>query len=170
MKEWEARWKSIRTRGELKNIATEIDGNEAQKQWLLQQLLCQEYDVSMDMPSKKLLRLWLDRSEKAQERKNPIHRNESFDCVYCHQHVPVAQSKIRDHCPFCLRAIHIDVVPGDRAATCLALLVPVALDKQGDQVWISYKCSACPHEYRVRSHPEDRIPLSLSIADLPQIP
>lgn len=50
------------------------------------------------------------------------------------------------HCPRCLRSLHVDVVPGDRAAECGGILDPVrAEQRHGDWVLI-YRCRECGAE------------------------
>ncbi len=129
----------------------------------------QEKDLpfSPSWSAKKLLRVLLDRTEEAQKRSNPIHRNEKFDCLYCQKEVPYCSTKIRDHCPFCLRSLHVDITPGDRAADCGGILEPSSFFLTGGILYIEYVCVQCQYEYRIRAHPEDQIPHSLSVKDLP---
>lgn len=57
-------------------------------------------------------------------------RNESFVCENCKKTVtPHPDGSARNHCPFCLYSKHVDAdFPGDRAATCHALMAPVDID------------------------------------------
>lgn len=94
-------------------------------------------------PAKKLLRACLNRSEQAQVRTNPIVRDESFVCAHCGAAVPIHGRTARDHCPHCLRSLHVDDVPGDRASQCGGLLDPTSCEtKSGDWV-IHYTCRSC---------------------------
>ncbi len=45
---------------------------------------------------------------------------EAFVCKVCGRTVPPegAGSEYRNHCPYCLSSLHLDTVPGDRAAGC----------------------------------------------------
>lgn len=77
------------------------------------------------------------------------HRNESFICAQCGEHVPPSTRSCRNHCPYCLYSIHLDVFPGDRAAQCGGLMVPVrvvAHSKKGFQV--VHQCAQCGAEGR----------------------
>ncbi len=170
LKEWLVHWQSLRTRGEIKRAGKVLDTTPEQKEVLIGHLQSRGHAVEVSTPGKKLLRMLLDRSQDAQVRKNPIHLNETFECVYCHQQIALPTEGIRDHCPSCLRGRHVDIVPGDRAATCRARLEPTRFELVGGIVWIEYSCQACAHTYRVRAHSEDVIPHSLSIADLPTVP
>lgn len=70
--------------------------------------------------------------------------NDSFACVHCGKVTPKASSTCRDHCPFCLYSLHVDVNPGDRAAECGGLLKPVAYSQRpGKGFMIHYVCEKC---------------------------
>jgi len=160
-------WLNLKTRGEIKRAAKAIDSQPQLKEILLVELENRGLQYSVDWPAKKLLRSLLDRSTQAQERSNPIHRNEVFTCIHCQATVPKSVSKIRDHCPYCLRSIHVDITPGDRAANCGGILAPSGFFLTGGIVYIEYLCQRCSYEYRIRAHPEDQIPHSLSVKDIP---
>lgn len=53
-------------------------------------------------------------------------------------------TKNRNHCPFCLYSVHIDVTIGDRQNKCLGLMKPVAktLKPDGEEVLV-HKCQKC---------------------------
>lgn len=117
---------------------------------------------------KRLVRWLLDRAAGAQVRTNPIHRDEAFTCAHCAAAVPKGGAPVRDHCPRCLRSLHVDVVPGDRAADCGGVLDPAALLlESGGQRVILHRCRRCGAERRVRAHPDDAWPPSLLPAELP---
>ena len=163
-------WKNLRTRGDIKREGKRIDGDAFLRTQLIKHLSSTGWDVSEleSVAGKKMLRMLLDRSADAQIRKNPIHLNETFECIFCGQQIPMPKGGIRDHCPHCLRSRHVDIVPGDRAAKCRGRMDPTQFDLVGGVVWIEYRCSDCPHVYRVRSHTEDKVPHSLSVGDLPK--
>ena len=117
-----------------------------------------------ELSGKRLVRLLLDRAQGAQVRTNPIHRDESFECIHCRKSVEPGGAQVRDHCPHCLHGRHVDNVPGDRAAVCGGLLVPVDFVIQGRAgVIISYACKGCKHTFRVRAHPGDELPKGLRL-------
>ena len=167
--DWFEECRNLKSRGQIKSKAKELDQDPIKKQMILDDLHSRQIEVDEDWNGKKLLRYFLDRSDDAQVRSNPIHRNEVFECVFCHHIIPISKG-IRDHCPHCLRGLHVDIIPGDRAATCRAMLAPVAFELLSGILWIEYSCTRCAHQYRVRAHAEDVIPASLSIADLPKRP
>ena len=156
---------ALRSRGEIKRFAMELSHDSVQL--ALYRTLMIENGHSLDMPVKKGLRLLLQRENESRRRTNPIHVDVAFDCIHCGRSVPVGGRMVRDHCPYCLSGRHVDIHPGDRAATCRAVLRPNSFEVRTDLVWIHYKCSECDHRFRVRSHPDDNIPYSLNVADLP---
>ena len=161
------KWRAVRSRGELKRAAQEIERSKPIRIFLEAELVEKGLAFDNNTPAKKLLRMFLNRSEQAQIRKNPIHRNEGFLCVHCHQEISKSRGKIRDHCPLCLRGLHLDKIPGDRAATCKGKMSPTGFTLDHGAVIIHYRCEQCTHSYQVQSHPDDRIPPSLAISDLP---
>ena len=74
--------------------------------------------------------------------------NTSFDCIICGAHVAaIAKGTIRNHCPFCLHSVHVDVQPGDRAADCHGIMRPAMVISHSKKGWqIVHKCDNCGHE------------------------
>ncbi len=103
-------------------------------------------DDAASWSSKKLLRACLNRSVAAQVRMNPIVRDESFDCSHCGAAVPIHGRTARDHCPHCLRSLHVDDVPGDRASGCGGLLDPTSCETRNGGWVIRYRCRTCGAE------------------------
>ncbi len=162
-----ARVAQLRTRGEIKRLAAELEGDPEARARLVRLAETRGLEPWPDITGKQLLRLLLDRSTEAQRRSNPIHRDESFPCERCGFLVPAGGAMVRDHCPRCLRGKHVDVVPGDRAADCGGLLEPTALTLRAGVVLIHHRCARCAHTFLVRAHPDDHVPPSLNVADLP---
>jgi len=137
---------AARGRRSLKRLASDLEADPARRLQLARALGLPE-----DWPAKKLLRHGLDRSGPAQVRRNPIRRDEGFTCVHCAAVVPLGGARVRDHCPHCLHSLHVDVVPGDRAADCGGLLEPVSLEGEV----ILYRCQLSGQGYRNRAHEQD---------------
>lgn len=78
---------------------------------------------------------------------------EDFVCEHCGQ--KVEGNGYTDHCPVCLYSKHVDVNPGDRAAECGGLMVPVGVEVKSGGYVIFYKCEKCGYEHRVKSVAED---------------
>lgn len=73
-------------------------------------------------------------------------RDEEFICLNCGKKVEKLNYTARDHCPYCLYSVHIDINPGDRLNTCLGLLKPIGIEKFKDSYKIIYQCNKC-HNY-----------------------
>lgn len=57
-----------------------------------------------------------------------VMRDEEFVCQNCGKKVLPLNYTARDHCPYCLYSIHIDINPGDRQNKCQGLLKPVGIE------------------------------------------
>jgi len=71
--------------------------------------------------------------------------NTGFVCEQCGAIVaPLRNGGYRNHCPVCLYSKHLDVQPGDRAATCRALMEPVALEHSSKKGFlVVHRCRDC---------------------------
>lgn len=70
----------------------------------------------------------------------------AFVCERCRQTVPgaAAGTAHRNHCPWCLWSLHVDLRPGDRRCGCRALMAPIAIWVQRDGEWaIVHRCDRC---------------------------
>ena len=154
-----ARIDAARTRGEQKLLGKWLDQQEPAVRLEVIAIAAEAGEVLPDeavfWPGKKLVRRARGRQSGARERKNPIRRDEAFTCAVCGTHVPLGGARVRDHCPSCLSSLHVDRVPGDRAANCGGVLVPMMLDRHSGQEVIAYECDLCGHQHRCRVHPED---------------
>lgn len=78
------------------------------------------------------------------ESKKFTMKDESFTCIVCGKNVTKLKYTARDHCPYCLSSIHVDINPGDRKSTCHGIMYPISFDKvNSDDIKIVYKCSKC---------------------------
>lgn len=70
--------------------------------------------------------------------------DEPFTCYNCNREVHPLGYTARDHCPYCLYSLHLDINPGDRASDCKGHLVPIGIEKskKGDYK-ILYRCDKC---------------------------
>ena len=69
--------------------------------------------------------------------------DEEFICINCEKKVPKLNYSSRDHCPYCLYSLHVDINPGDRQNTCKGILEPIGIEKFKDTYKIIYKCQSC---------------------------
>ncbi len=91
-------------------------------------------------------------------RKNMIAANEGFKCANCKRIVePATEGVCRNHCPFCLHSLHVDLdVPGDRANECRGLMAPIGMEnnkKKGTR--ILHMCKSCGQKSYNRTAPDD---------------
>ena len=83
-------------------------------------------------------------TDKIYTMKKFTKNDEGFVCVNCNKNVKALNYTSRDHCPYCLCSIHIDILPGDRQNDCKGLLIPVDLEyNQKKGYVIVYKCQKC---------------------------
>lgn len=75
--------------------------------------------------------------------KQFVKRDEAFTCINCGKEISPLGYTTRDHCPYCLYSIHIDIMPGDRANTCKGILKPIGIEKFRDTYKIVYRCEKC---------------------------
>lgn len=137
------------SRGELKRLASALDADPDGRTALIAEAVRRGRAAPDDAASwtgKRLLRWARDREGDAQVRSTPIARDEAFVCAHCGLDVPPHGRTARDHCPACLRSVHVDVVPGDRAADCGGVLDPVALSGPVAAPRIHYRCRRCGAE------------------------
>ena len=94
-----------------------------------------------------------------------IKNDQSFVCVNCGKTVPPLEYTSRNHCPYCLHSLHVDVIPGDRANSCKGELIPVAIENNSKKGYIIiHKCSKCGKICKNKSATDDNFDLMLEIA------
>lgn len=74
-----------------------------------------------------------------------FRKNDSgFVCVNCGKEVKPLGYTSRNHCPFCLCSLHLDINPGDRASDCGGLLMPIKVETDPKKGYIIIsKCQKC---------------------------
>lgn len=72
-------------------------------------------------------------------------KNDSgFVCQNCGKSVQPLLVSSRNHCPFCLHSIHIDINPGDRNNDCKGLMMPIAVEINSNKGKVLvFKCLKC---------------------------
>ena len=86
--------------------------------------------------------------EEKRFRKN----DDSFVCGNCGKEVEPLGYSSRNHCPFCLWSIHIDINPGDRACECHGLMKPIKVETDPKKGFIIvHKCTKCGSVKRNRA-------------------
>ncbi|MDO8565899.1 MAG: RNHCP domain-containing protein [Candidatus Moranbacteria bacterium] len=71
-------------------------------------------------------------------------KKEDFRCERCTS--VISGDGYTNHCPKCLWSKHVDIFPGDRAASCGGLMEPVAFEHAGKNDTITHRCFACGYE------------------------
>lgn len=97
-------------------------------------------------------------------------RGDHFACAHCGRPVPLAAagSGHRNHCPYCLHSVHLDEVPGDRAACCGGVMEPVTVWVRRTGEWaLVHRCRTCGRLSGNRIAGDDNEALLLSLAVKP---
>lgn len=152
---------AARTRGDIRRLASELDADPKLRQAVIRE--GQRRGVAFggdvaDWSSKRVLRLARGREESSRIRHNPIARDEAFTCEHCGRAVPAHGRTARNHCPWCLRSLHVDDVPGDRASTCRGIMDPVSLELVSGHPVIHHRCRSCGATGRVRAVLDGEVP------------
>jgi RNHCP domain len=87
---------------------------------------------------------------------------ETFICEHCTQETK--GNGYTNHCPYCLYSKHVDITPGDRAASCGGLMSPteVLVLRHG---WVLvHTCIVCRYQKKNKISPADNIEMLLRIA------
>ncbi|MBQ7500449.1 MAG: RNHCP domain-containing protein [Clostridia bacterium] len=78
------------------------------------------------------------------ETKRFTKNDSGFICAHCGKKVEPLGYSSRNHCPFCLWSLHVDVMPGDRANECGGQMEPVAVLSDPRKGYIIiHKCAKC---------------------------
>lgn len=74
------------------------------------------------------------------------NNNNPFICSNCGMPVNPAESgtRYRNHCPFCLFGLHVDICTGDRRSGCRGLMEPIGIWAGKKKEWsIIHRCVKC---------------------------
>jgi len=87
--------------------------------------------------------------------------NSGFICKHCGKEVlPLTDGSYRNHCPFCLYSLHIDITPGE----CGGLMEPIKIiynSKKGYQ--IVHRCQKCGFERNNKISEDSRQPDDINV-------
>ena len=106
--------------------------------------------------------------EKGYYKNHPC--DETFECSNCGRTVvPMgAGSDHRNHCPYCLHSLHLDIEPGDREADCGGIMEPVAVwVRKGGEWALVHRCRRCGFLSSNRIAADDNPAKLMSIAMRP---
>ena len=86
------------------------------------------------------------------ETKRFTKNDSGFICQNCGRAVEPLVRSSRDHCPFCLCSLHVDVLPGDRRESCGGIMDAVRSEPDAKKGFIiTYICRRCGAERRCRA-------------------
>ncbi len=86
-------------------------------------------------------------------------KDESFICLHCGKEVPPLEYTSRNHCPYCLWSVHVDINPGDRANPCRGALRPIRTEPDPKKGFIIiHKCEKCGEIRRNRAALKGKLP------------
>ena len=98
------------------------------------------------------------------ETKRFTKNDSGFICQNCGKEVQPLGYTSRNHCPFCLCSLHVDVLPGDRANECRGVMDAVKVETDPKKGFIIvHKCEKCGAIRRNRSADDDDIDLIIKL-------
>jgi hypothetical protein len=95
---------------------------------------------------------------------------EHFVCGHCGRTVPpsLLGSHYRNHCPACLRSLHLDIRTGDRRSGCRGVMDPIGIWVKDKREWaLLHRCRKCGFIRANRIAGDDNEVLLLTLAALP---
>ena len=94
-----------------------------------------------------------------------IKNDNNFTCVNCGKEVEKLNYTSRNHCPYCLHSLHVDIIPGDRANNCKGVLEPIAIENNSKKGYIIvFKCKKCGGITRNKAANDDDFEKMLEIS------
>ena len=97
------------------------------------------------------------------EQKRFTKNDNGFVCEHCGKTVEPLGYTSRNHCPFCLWSLHVDINPGDRANECRGPMEPIRTEPDPKKGFvIIHRCTKCGEIHRNRAaheakvHPDNR--------------
>lgn len=92
------------------------------------------------------------------ETKRFTKNDAGFICKSCGKEVLPLGYTSRNHCPFCLCSLHVDILPGDRQNPCGGILRPYHADPDPKRGYIIYhRCEKCGAEVRNKAAHEAKV-------------
>ena len=92
------------------------------------------------------------------EQKRFTKNDASFVCANCGREVEPLGYSSRNHCPFCLWSLHLDVNPGDRASECGGKMETIRTEVDAKKGFvIVHRCTKCGEIRRNRAAHEAKV-------------
>jgi DNA-directed RNA polymerase subunit RPC12/RpoP len=100
--------------------------------------------------------------------KRFIKNDSGFICKNCGKSIEPLKYTSRNHCPYCLYSLHVDIMPGDRKNSCGGVLKPILSEpspniKKG--YVITFKCDKCGKTIRNKAAADDNINLLINLTN-----
>ncbi len=117
-----------------------------------------------------------ERDTSVSRNNTHIHRtNEAFICAHCGRTVapPLSGTAHRNHCPYCLCSLHVDVRPGDRRSGCRGLMKAIGVWVQLNGEWsVLHRCDGCGliRPNRIAADDDETALLALAARPLSKLP
>ena len=94
--------------------------------------------------------------------------NTTYICARCGRSVSPLEGGNRNHCPFCLWSLHVDLRKGDRRCGCRGLMEPVSVWVKPSGEWaLIHRCCSCGFLRSNRIAADDSETLLLAMAARP---
>ncbi len=78
------------------------------------------------------------------ETKRFTKNDSGFICGHCGKEVLPLGYTSRNHCPFCLASLHVDILPGDRANPCGGIMLPIRCEPDPKRGFVLvHQCTKC---------------------------
>ena len=92
------------------------------------------------------------------EQKRFTKNDSAFTCANCGKEVLPMGTSSRNHCPFCLWSLHVDINPGDRANPCRGQMEPIRVEPDAKKGYvILHQCKTCGEIHRNRAAHEAKV-------------
>ena len=86
------------------------------------------------------------------ETKRFSKNDAGFICSHCQREVKPLGYTSRNHCPFCLWSLHVDIMPGDRQNACRGEMRPLFAEPEARRGYIiTHECTVCGARSRNRT-------------------
>lgn len=92
------------------------------------------------------------------ENKRFTKNDNGFICKNCGKEVLPLGYTSRNHCPFCLCSLHVDINPGDRSNDCGGILRPIKTEPDPKKGYvIIHRCDKCGAVVRNKAAHEAKV-------------
>jgi len=100
---------------------------------------------------------------------------ETFICRRCGMTVapPGTGGNHRNHCPYCLWSLHVDLKKGDRRSGCRGLMEPISVWVKASKEWsVIHRCQNCGfiRTNRIAADDNERILFRLAAQPITMLP